>query len=764
MAIDLNKLNFDGIETPDLVTPVDATAIAAAQLEIDNEKAFGASPVKSALAGAARGATFGLSDQAMVKSGLVDANTLKELQERNPKASIAGEIAGAVAPALIPGGQATAVGAVAKAGLISEKFIASALLGTGSKVLAKSIVQKTVPKIAGSAVEGAAYGLGQLVSEDALGKADFNAENLVASAGLGAITGGATGGTIGALFGKKQALVPIVGSGGTVKDIALKTVSVSDPNYQAWKLAGKTPTEVTKLLEKNKVVFNNAQSYLQRSGTLGLTDSAATFFEKVHADIGRIGSEIGDTLVQTDSILTSRPDLMLNKRQVGNAITDRLEELKNTFKGLPLEEAKKNVKRIDKDIKNLKSAYNSLDPITGQELQNLKIQFQQQARWDKTGQLPVAENIAREGSRALRDQLLNLADNVSIAAPESQLGSKLRQLNLDYGTATELSSGLQKKASKDAEKGFISLKDTLLAGVGVASDFTGIAAAGIGVKNYAESDFRRKLNILTNVEKNTVDVAKRIGNSVNDFMSGTGGKFAPRSLSILNDSFLTKDLSQQKPSGAETKVGALQNLQKNIDLLRTDPEKLGEILIRATSHLKDTIPNTADNVDQVFMRALNFLNTKIPKQSADIGALQILGKKPWQPSSLETAKFERYMHALDNPLQALEDLKANALAPETVEVLRNVYPNLYMQIKAKVMEKAPAMADKMSYKQKAQLSLLFDAPVDYSFKSSSIKALQTTFLQQEGPTGGSGRSQAASKPLAAIGNSQSGTEAILTRK
>jgi hypothetical protein len=139
-------------------------------------------------AGAARSATFGLSDQALVRSGLVNPETLKGLQEQNPIASGIGEVAGIVAPMAAGdvGGLANLPGAVARMGGVASGKAAS--LGAG----------KIASKALGYGLEGAAYGAGQSVSENALGDHDLVSEKTLANIGLSsAFMGG-----IGALAGK----------------------------------------------------------------------------------------------------------------------------------------------------------------------------------------------------------------------------------------------------------------------------------------------------------------------------------------------------------------------------------------------------------------------------------------------------------------------------------------------------------------------------------------------------------------------------------
>ena len=189
--------------------------------------------VKAALAGAARAATFGLSDQLLGRTGTVDPNVLAELAKQNPKATMAGEIGGVAASLLIPGigagtaGEAVAakgaakgisaltpVGAVAKIGTgvteaalpAAQKF-AGLLVNPETSPIVHRILSRAGAQTMGSAVEGAVYGLGQGISEDALGDPNLTAEKLLGNIGYGALFAGGLGGLIGGIGGALEGIV-----------------------------------------------------------------------------------------------------------------------------------------------------------------------------------------------------------------------------------------------------------------------------------------------------------------------------------------------------------------------------------------------------------------------------------------------------------------------------------------------------------------------------------------------------------------------------
>jgi hypothetical protein len=180
---------------------------------LENElKAFGA--------GAARTATFGLSDQFLTKTGLAKPETLKGLEEYNPVASTLGEVAGVAGALLAPelAGPAAALNPVKAVSRIGTAITEGAAPTVGRAVsriasaetspIAHKILEKAGATALGSAVEGAAFGLGQSVSEDALGDPNALGEKLFSNVGYGAFFGAGLGGALGATAGAMESTFP----------------------------------------------------------------------------------------------------------------------------------------------------------------------------------------------------------------------------------------------------------------------------------------------------------------------------------------------------------------------------------------------------------------------------------------------------------------------------------------------------------------------------------------------------------------------------
>ena len=161
----------------------------------------------------ARGLSFGLSDVIAENIAGYSEEELAKLEKYNANISLAGELTGAIAPALASGGtsllarglaKGTVAGLSAKAGIAAEKAIARRL-GAGESVAGFELAQKTADKmiqggaaLTGAAtVEGALFGAVDGFSEQMLGRADRTAEQMLSHVGgITALSGG-LGGVLG---------------------------------------------------------------------------------------------------------------------------------------------------------------------------------------------------------------------------------------------------------------------------------------------------------------------------------------------------------------------------------------------------------------------------------------------------------------------------------------------------------------------------------------------------------------------------------------
>ena len=175
-----------------------------------------------------RSLTGGLSDQFITKGLGVKPETLDKLRKYNPYIEAAANIGTTVGALALPplaatrlpklagiasASRFTAPAAIARAGNTVENAVGKAITGLmpATKSAIADKVLRYAPKIAGGTVEGAFYGAGQFVTEEALGDPELSGENLFAKglefAGDGALVGGVlTAGGMAVLDAAKKAI------------------------------------------------------------------------------------------------------------------------------------------------------------------------------------------------------------------------------------------------------------------------------------------------------------------------------------------------------------------------------------------------------------------------------------------------------------------------------------------------------------------------------------------------------------------------------
>lgn len=315
-------------------------------------------PTKAFTLGAGRGATLGLTDLFAVNVLGVDPTTIKKYKESYPGISLASEIGGAIVPAFVaPGG----------AGLTSEVLssMPTSYLSRSARAL-ESLVAKNLTKMApaaavspiaktivnsasmglGSAVESSFYGLGRLISEDAMGDAQFNAENLAAYASEEFIIGGALGTAIPAFAGV---------TGKLAKTLTKKATDIS----------GRLMPEgvLPKVLQTfTGVPEDLVDKYLKDPTILERAKSSTEIGDELFGDLELIRSKVAtgeaDVIATQDKISALKEGLKSSKK--GSAQFQK--DISTALKSIE-SEVKKRINIIKDDLKNFPPSENFIDSV-----------------------------------------------------------------------------------------------------------------------------------------------------------------------------------------------------------------------------------------------------------------------------------------------------------------------------------------------------------------------------------------------------------------
>jgi hypothetical protein len=745
---DLSNLpiGLEDSQAPEL-TP-EQVEVVNKEIELEDKYGGVAGEIQADIEGLARGVSGGVSDFVLEKAGLATSEGLRERQERAELSGVA-EGVGFVAPLLLSGGTAgvakgagsvvsklaaaTPVALAARAGAktsqITAKALGKILKQTGKEQVAKSIIRRTLSAGAGSAVEGAAFGLGQLLSENALGRAELSAENALSAAGTGALFGAAAGGVL----GSSSVLMPKIVNNKAVDYVTKKVsnikffdkvkntakllnVDADDlekispgiaeklPNYVTDKLNLKLNTSIEKLKKANTIVRENA------------------------------GVEIGKVFEQIDEVAAkSAIPILPTEESIRRALVKPLDNRLKQELAKPISQMQKaEVNLVKKRIENYNQTLAGGDaPITGKRIHELRQSLDKEAKHSSKDftQLDLKTKIAREEADIVRGEIKHLAEKISTTGDD--LGSKLSQANEDYHISTLLEKPLTKKYKTiENEKGFGSLRDNILGLAAVTGGLPDPVTGLLIANKFAQSDFKRKLTILSNIESTNQKVNKivdKIGKSFGEV--SVKKAVVPATTKVLLESKLARplDAPSKKP---KDKRQAVATVAENMLEFENNPEKLQKYIHTATAGMQDVAPNIAANIANTLTNAVQFINSKIPRSNKETGVVQFM-KKAWRPSDIEVAKFERYLHAVDNPTKALEQIKSGNLSRETVEVLKHVYPNLYDEIRSKTMGYISEHAESMSYSKRLQVGILLDIPSDFSLLPQNIMGLQQQFVKEE---------------------------------
>ena len=762
--------------------PLSEEQIDFVEKNVELDKKYGDSNLRTLLESAASSITFGLSDQAYAALGDDFKQALRERRKRNELAAFTGEVAGIVGPALLSGGSSLlakgagvagkGVATASKAAKAAEKLTASGMKSlikdTGKKKFARDVLLKSVEKGAGSAVEGTFYGVGELIEENALGNAEFNAENLAAYAGKGALFGGLVGGSLGGIGQSVSIVVPkikgnkIVGMG--VEKLDNFKQNMTNPTYNAMKLAGFADDKIEKMILEQPAMAKNMPDVLGKvmksegvakslASNTSLLGNSRKYLEKVGQKIGKTVKAMDDDIVDKSAFPTYS--------QIAQKQIDGLEALKKKFQkpdGSALNtEAAGYLKKIDDEIESLfeKNLLNK-KPYTASELQDMKIKYHKLGRYDKTGIPTVKDDINRVMGKAVRDELVDFAGRV-----DSPLGKQLSEELTDYSSLVTFVKEFNKKIG--GQTNFPRLRDIFFGLGAFGAGIDPVSAAGVGALTsaFARSDLKNKLMVLTDIERSNIRVGQKISSSIDKFFKGK--KFDK--LPALSATLLTGNPLARKTDG-ELVVGkpkdereAIKNMAENIDKIKDNPVYMNKLLMDA--NLQSSAPQTYQQLRQVAGRAFVFLDSKLPRKTQMVNPFI---KKSYPTSDQEIYKFKKYVQAVQNPMSVLKDLNGGVLSREGIEAVRFVYPTLYSEMQSKVYEGLEKAGGKTTYKQRLQLGILMDLPTDLSLEPSSIQGLQSFYKEAQVSQGGGTITAAAAKQMDLAESQATEIEKVSNRK
>lgn len=758
----LEKLKSLKTDTPTTNDPSSIEDEASKYLEeAKNEIKYGDSELRTFGESALSSASLGLSDQALIKSGITTAEDIKLRREFNPASNIAGQVTGVVAPALLTGGTsvaakvaaATPAALASKAGANVTKALASAIKDKAAGSTLKNIITRSLPATAGSAVEGSLYGLGELISENALGDKKFNAENALKYSLYGAGLGAAGQGLVSA--GSK--VTKAAASKG--KQLISKNSNTADLTLD---MLGTTPSRKIFLQNKHgdylSEAATNVNNIIKNKGDLSTFKSTKKYAKSYLDEIDAKGKEIGDiiNLASDSGIALSRKDVL--KSQIDDVTELFLSKIRNqeTVKKLRQELKDPALSYTDQTFNLLKRSIDSadlkddlisvlkyrkdlIDSFNNSEgvLYNAKMLQEDKKYIDQTlksvwKREDTKTDLLEQAYLKSRDVYKNSIQKIANSIPDQDLGARLTKANKDYHDLKIFEKEVAKMSEKD--KSFL---DNILNREGsvlALSTMLGIpdlVGTGIAVNKVLKSDALKRAKVLKSIEDSSKQTESKINTSIKNFFKAKSNPATAISTKILINSTLS-GREGKKPS---TDAEAIDNIRENIQDLKSNPNLMLNTVGRYIAPYREAAPETANEMVQIFANKINYLESKLPIPKYDNGVISKFSKQPSSLSTIEAAKFRRIVNTLENPTSVLDDLSKGTITREQTEALKAVYPSIYAKIQDSVMEYITQdQKAKLSYQQRINLGILLDIPTDRSISPEFIQQLQLSYPIEESQT------------------------------
>lgn len=183
--------------------------------------------------------------------------------------------------------------------------------------------------------------------------------------------------------------------------------------------------------------------------------------------------------------------------------------------------------------------------------------------------------------------------------------------------------------------------------------------------------------------------------------------------------------------GYERKSSQIREIANSPDI-----NNMASTLTKSTEGLHHVVPNVSQSLQIAGTRALNFLQSKMPKPSTEM-----IGDQAWEPSKAQKSGWLNLHDIVNDPISALDHVRHGTFNSQHLEALSTVHPELLNEMQQKVMENMdPAAVKSLPTSTKMALGTFLGSPVSSSVLPQSLLANQSVYQAkgaqlQQGLTG-----------------------------
>lgn len=714
-------------------------------------------------AGLLRGATLGGSDVLARAIGGEDAaQTLRGLREQNPGLSIAGDIAGAVAPTLLSGGAAFPAGLVGRAGTATAAGAGGGFAGA----------------LAGGVAEGALFGVGQGASELALSQDPLTLEHAASTLSSNLLYGALAGGVAGtAVHGVAEGLAAAKG--------AIDDALIARSGERAMKIADEL--EAKAAAEPASITPETDVSTLDRAGLKAAREQELERIEGARAPekrqfVNDLGEFYDDMASQKLSkVVTGTSDA--EARRAGAALRNadmQIRRLTDNEVGL--------ADRPDRALAALQTQRQALNDIRdwmdeemGQwqhkvregapqlhaELMGGKIEgYVGSALTPEGRHLAVQQEMARRfGGRVVNEGglvHLDYPENISFENWERLQKAIERNASLQEHLARITSDPISERLMQiESAEHALGGRTSAPAPVPATSPIGHVLHAAAHAAGPLGAVATTAVKALGGLRKAAGAMAERAGKAASSFLDVAGSaasKAAPPAPPLATKVLAGLRYSEADEEAPAKESKALPELYK----ARTDEIKRqvqiapdGSFHMRPEARQKMAArlaglgavdPVTADRLESAGALRIAWLASQIPRRP-DIAGVQV-GPDTWHPSDMEMRAFARKAAAAEDPHAVLDRVVHGQVTPEDVMAMKAVFPEMLQSFVRAVSVELPTLRKTLPYERKLALSMFSGVPVDPALDPRIVAVLQGHFAAEPGSEGGT----AAPKPQPQFGS------------
>lgn len=687
-------------------------------------------PVRAGLEGAARTATFGLSD--VFQAGALEAQgrsgkEIKERAEANPVASTLGEVAGFFTPGPKA---ATRLGEAASA----------------------SASTKTARRLVQGGVEGGLFGLGSAISENSFGDPDLAGEHVAAGTLGGILAGAAVTPILGTVADTgRSALIKAFGGRAlkdTLNDLAEKSVmrQILMPSDLAKKSTGKNLNEMGRF-GIDEGFFKGVPTTAEVSGR------ARTRAEKAWQDI----DAALQGLDQKYTVAQPGPNGVINMTQFdAQSAAARLQPMLRELENNPAATSARD------QLQGMLNRFS--DPATSPK--SFADAWKTASwMWEKIGESDTGgklKGMYKRLRKEFQDEIFTQAGKL-----DPKLGEALQNSNRQYYLSNRISELAQKTSDRGFQNRQFSLTDYLV-GVGaghLGAMMHGPAGLAVGVMGATANKFLRERggfvvgSALDAMSKSKVvdRMAAGLKKSIQAGLAGSsyfGGPFratletaaAQGSMDLLathlqlakaNPDYLAAvnmpdedpstipeytdkahrlgqvfrqvdDNSIKIDSAIESFLSGSVKAPKDHKVTRADYDRVSTQLQQLVNNqdllsknLSELAPQTSALAGITMLNAAKFLDSKMPRDPNK--GIPLALQRSWQPSQGDLRTWFRYVDAVANPAGVFDQMGNGRLTPEAIEALHAVYPKLYQEFKDRMTSRLADQQTPLTRKHRAAL-------------------------------------------------------------